>query len=42
MGVAALRWPALAAEPADADNEEQLDSWARDVLGRERGPPPAT
>jgi hypothetical protein len=39
-GFAALRWRALAAEPATADDEEELDRAAREILAREGGGPP--
>jgi hypothetical protein len=34
-GFGALRWTALAAEPATVDDEERLDLWAREILARE-------
>lgn len=39
-GFAALRWQALAAEPVMADDEEQLDRAAREILADETGGPP--
>jgi integrase len=39
-GFGALRWHALAAEPADTDDEAALDRWARDILTREGGEAP--
>jgi hypothetical protein len=39
-GFAFLRWHALAAEPADTDDDEALDRWAREILTREGGGPP--
>ena len=36
-GLAALRWAALAAEPAVVDDEEQLDLSAREFLARQGG-----
>jgi hypothetical protein len=39
-GFTALRWHALGAEPADADDDEALDRWAREILTREGGGPP--
>ena len=39
-GFAALRWHSLGAEPVDADDEEALDRWAKEILAREGGAPP--
>jgi integrase len=40
-GFALLKWDVSAAEPANVDDEEALDDWAREVLTREGGRPPA-
>lgn len=39
-GLAALKWAALAAEPATADDEEHLDRAAREFLARQGGVTP--
>lgn len=40
-GFGALRWLALTADDDDPGTEEALDHWAREVLTRELGEPPA-
>jgi len=39
-GFGALRWHAFAAEPANADDDEALDRWAREILTKEGGRSP--
>lgn len=40
-GFTLLKWDVSATEPANMDDEEALDNWAREVLTREGGRPPA-